>query len=164
MLIIIMGVVTYEYEVVSTLPPSRLFKAFLLDSDNFIPKVIPGAFKSIETIEGSGGPGTVKLITFGEGSQYKTAKHRVDEVDEANYTYKYSVIEGDALGDEIESISYVVKIAPGPDGGSVVKTVSTYHTKTEHHSITEEKIKEGKEKAKAIFHAVEAHLHANPHE
>ncbi|KAH6831873.1 hypothetical protein C2S53_012748 [Perilla frutescens var. hirtella] len=159
-----MGVVNYEYEVVSTLPPARLFKAFLLDSDNLIPKVIPGAFKSFETLEGTGGAGTIKLIHFGESSPFKYAKHRVDEVDEANFVYKYSVIEGDALGEELESISYVVKIVGGPDGGSVVKTSSTYHTKTDHHSITEEKIKEGKEKAKAVFHAVEAHLHANPHE
>ena len=88
----------------------------------------------------------------------------MDEVDEANFVYKYSVIEGDALGDELESISYVVKVTPGADGGSVVKTSSSYHTKTDNHSITEEKIKEGKEKAKGVFHAVEAHLNANPHE
>ncbi|KAG6431434.1 hypothetical protein SASPL_109513 [Salvia splendens] len=159
-----MGVVTYEYEVVSTISPSRLFKSFILDSDNLIPKVVPGAFKSFEILEGDGGVGTIKLITFGEGSQFKFAKHKVEEIDEANCTYKYSVIEGDALGEEIDSISYVVKVDAGPDGGSVVKTTSSYHTKTEHHSITEEKIKEGKEKAKAIFHAIEAHLHANPHE
>ncbi|KAL1548134.1 major allergen Pru ar 1-like [Salvia divinorum] len=159
-----MGVVTYEYEVVSTISPSRLFKSFILDSDNLIPKVVPGAFKSFEILEGDGGVGTIKLITFGEGSQFKFAKHKVEEIDEANCTYKYSVIEGDALGDEIESISYVVKVDAGPDGGSVVKTTSSYHTKTEHHSITVEKIKEGKEKAKAIFHAIEAHLHAHPHE
>ncbi|KAG6428343.1 hypothetical protein SASPL_112594 [Salvia splendens] len=159
-----MGVVTYEYEVVSTISPSRLFKSFILDSDNLIPKVVPGAFKSFEILEGDGGVGTIKLITFGEGSQFKFAKHKVEEIDEANCTYKYSVIEGDALGDEIDSISYVVKVDACPDGGSVVKTKSSYHTKTEHHSITEEKIKEGKEKAKAIFHAIEAHLHAHPHE
>ncbi|KAL1548135.1 major allergen Pru ar 1-like [Salvia divinorum] len=159
-----MGVVNFEYEVVSTIPQHKLFKAFLLDGDNLIPKVIPGAFKSFETLQGDGGAGTIKLITFGESSPFKFAKHRVDEVDEANFVYKYSVIEGDALGDELESISYVVKITPGADGGSVVKTSSSYHTKTDHHSITEEKIKEGKEKAKGVFHAVEAHLHANPHE
>ena len=65
--IIIMGIVTYEYEVVSTISPSRLFKSFILDSDNLIPKVVPGAFKSFEILEGDGGVGTIKLITFGEG-------------------------------------------------------------------------------------------------
>lgn len=100
---------------------------------------------------------------MGAGSQYKTAKHRIDEIDEPNYVFKYSVIEGDAL-EGIEYISYVVKIEEGHEGGSVVKTTSTYHTKGEEHHITQDKIKEGKEKAKALFHAIEAHLHANPHE
>lgn len=65
-----MGVVTYEYEVVSTISPSRLFKSFILDSDNLIPKVVPGAFKSFEILEGDGGVGTIKLITFGEGNYH----------------------------------------------------------------------------------------------
>lgn len=61
-----MGVVNFDYEVATTIPPSRLFKAFLLDGDNLIPKVIPGAFKSFETLQGDGGAGTIKLITFGD--------------------------------------------------------------------------------------------------
>ncbi|KAK4405508.1 UNVERIFIED_CONTAM: Major allergen Pru av 1 [Sesamum calycinum] len=158
-----MGVTTYEHEDVSSIPPHRLFKSLVLDSDNLIPKVLPQAIKSCETLEGNGGPGTVKLLTFGEGSQYKHAKHRIDEIDEENYVFKYTVLEGDAFGDKLESISNVVKIEAGPDGGSICKTISTYHTKGDHH-IAEDKIKEGKEKAKAIFKAIEAHLHAHPHE
>ena len=62
-----MGVFTYESEDASVIPPARLFKAFVLDSDNLIPKVVPQALKSTEIIEGNGGPGTIKKITFGEG-------------------------------------------------------------------------------------------------
>lgn len=65
-----MGVITYDQEVACSIPPTKLFKSFILDSDNLIPKVLPQAFKSIETLEGDGGPGTVKLITFGEGKNY----------------------------------------------------------------------------------------------
>ncbi|CAA0817540.1 MLP-like protein 423 [Striga hermonthica] len=158
-----MGVISYEHEECSKISPGRLFKSFILDAHNLIPKVLPGAFKSFEILEGDGGVGTIKLITFGEGSQFKSMKHRIDEIDEENYVFKYSVIEGDVLGDALESISYVVKVEAGPEGGSVCKTVSTYHTKKEDHHITEDLIKEGKEKAKAIFKAVEAHLHAHPH-
>lgn len=67
-----MGVVSYEYKVVSSIPPARLFKSFILDSDNLIPKVVPGAFKSIETLHGDGGAGTIKVITFGEGIKTST--------------------------------------------------------------------------------------------
>ena len=61
-----MAPLTCDYEVTSSVPAARLFKAFILD-DNLIPKVFPQAIKSVEIIEGDGGVGTIKLITFGEG-------------------------------------------------------------------------------------------------
>lgn len=62
-----MGAFTYEHEVTSSIPPARLFKAFILDGDNLVPKCLPQAVKSVETIQGDGGPGSIKLTTFGEG-------------------------------------------------------------------------------------------------
>jgi hypothetical protein len=62
-----MGVFTYEAETTSVIPPAKLFKAFVLDGDNLIPKVAPQAIKSIEIIEGNGGPGTIKKINLDEG-------------------------------------------------------------------------------------------------
>ncbi|KAK4425916.1 Major pollen allergen Bet v 1-M/N [Sesamum alatum] len=159
-----MGVLTFEDEVVCSIPPAKLFKALILDGDNLIPKLLPHAFKSFENLEGDGGPGTVKLVTFAEGSPYKTAKHRIDEIDEENHVFKYSVIGGEALGEDFESMTHVFKIEAGPDGGCVCKTSSTFHTKGDHDHVLEEKIKAGKERGKAIFKAVEAHLHAHPHE
>ncbi|KAK4586571.1 hypothetical protein RGQ29_023641 [Quercus rubra] len=156
-----MGVFTYENEISSTIPPARLFKAFVLDADNLIPKLAPHAIKSAEIIEGNGGPGTIKKITFGEGSQFKYVKHRIDEIDQANFTYCYSVIEGDIVNELLEKISYEIKIVASPDGGSVLKNTSKYHTKGEQE-IKEEKVKAGKEKAAGLFKAVEAYLLAHP--
>ena len=62
-----MGVFTYESENVSVVAPARLFKALILDSDNLIPKAAPQAVKSIETISGIGGPGSIKKVHLGEG-------------------------------------------------------------------------------------------------
>ena len=62
-----MGVFTHESQETSVIAPARLFKALFLDSDNLIQKVLPQAIKSTEIIEGNGGPGTIKKITFGEG-------------------------------------------------------------------------------------------------
>ncbi|KAL2463520.1 Major allergen Pru ar 1 [Forsythia ovata] len=73
----------------------------------------------------------------------------------------YSIIEGDALVDVLESINYHIKIVPTADGGSICKNRSIYNTKGDAQ-ITEEKIKEGKEKATGMFKAVEAYLQANP--
>ena len=62
-----MGVITYENEVTSSIPPAKMFKAAILYSDNLIPKVRPQAIKNVEIIQGEGGPGTIKKIHFGEG-------------------------------------------------------------------------------------------------
>ncbi|KAI8561742.1 hypothetical protein RHMOL_Rhmol04G0364700 [Rhododendron molle] len=158
--IIIMAPITYDTEVTSSIPPAKLFKAFVIDGDTLVPKVLPQAVKSVETLQGDGGPGTVRLITFGEGSKHKCVKHKVDAVDKENFTYSYSIIEGDAL-DGFESISYHIKFAPSPNGGSIYKTRSIYCPKGDN-KVTEEEIKSGKEKASIIFKAVEAYLLANP--
>ena len=48
-----------------------------------------------------------------------------------------------------------------PDGGSICKSTSKYHTKGDFE-ITEDQIKAGKEKAMGMFKAVEAYLLAHP--
>ena len=88
-------------------------------------------------------------------------KHRVDELDKENFAFKYTVFEGDVLGDVIEKTSYEVKIEASADGGSITKSKSTYYTKDDA-KITEEDIKSGKDKSAGVFKAIEAHLAANP--
>ena len=68
-----MGVFTYETEVTSFIPPAKMFKAFVLDVDllggplpNIVP--LPQVIKNVEILEGDGGPGTIKKITFGVGT------------------------------------------------------------------------------------------------
>ncbi|CAL8991322.1 unnamed protein product [Prunus brigantina] len=156
-----MGVFTYETEFTSVIPPEKLFKAFILDADNLIPKVAPTAVKGTEILEGDGGVGTIKKVTFGEGSQYGYVKHKVDGIDKDNLTYSYTLIEGDALSDVIEKIAYDIKLVASPNGGSIVKTISHYHTKGDVE-IKEEQVKAGKEKAAGLFKLVEAYLLANP--
>ncbi|XP_057772348.1 major allergen Pru ar 1-like [Salvia miltiorrhiza] len=156
-----MVAITYDMEILSSIPAAKMFKAVVLDADTLIPKIMPQAIKSVEILEGDGGVGTVKIIHFGDGSQFKSVKHRVEAIDKENLTHTYSIIEGDALSDVIESITYHIKIVPTEDGGSICKNRSIYNTKGDVE-ISEEKIKEGKEKAMAMFKAIEAYLHANP--
>lgn len=59
------------------------------------------------------------------GSQFKNMKQRIDGVDKENYTCNYTIIEGDALMDVLESISYNIKIEPYENGGSICKNTST---------------------------------------
>ncbi|XP_055822289.1 major allergen Pru ar 1-like [Solanum dulcamara] len=156
-----MGFIAYETKTISSIPPAKLFKASVLDADILIPKILPQAIKNVEILHGDGGAGTIKLITFGDGSQFKNMKQRVDGIDKENYTYKYTIIEGDVLMDVLESISYNIKIEPYENGGSICKNTSTYHTKGDVQ-IKEDDIKAGKEKAAGLFKAIEAYLLANP--
>jgi hypothetical protein len=157
-----MGVITYDMDVPCSVSAEKLFKAFILEGDSLIPKILPQAIKSIEILEGDGGAGSIKLLTFGESSQIKSVKQRVDGIDKENLTYSYSIIEGDILGDVIEAISYHIKIVPSEDGvGSICRNRSIYTCK-EGANVNEDDIKAGKEKASGLFKAVEAYLAANP--
>ncbi len=95
------------------------------------------------------------------GSQFKYGKHRIDEVDQENFTFGYTVIEGDALSDKLEKISNEIKIVAAPDGGSILKSTSKYYTNGDHE-IKEEQFKAGKENATGVFKAIESYLLANP--
>ncbi|PIN16964.1 hypothetical protein CDL12_10386 [Handroanthus impetiginosus] len=66
-----MGATTYDMEIPSSIHAAKMFKAIVLDADILVPRIIPQAVKNVRILEGDGGVGTVKLIHFGEGSQYK---------------------------------------------------------------------------------------------
>lgn len=63
-----MGVIVDEQVVTCSIPPARFFKAFFVDSNNLLPKILPTVFKNIEYTEGNGGPGSIKLLSFNEGT------------------------------------------------------------------------------------------------
>ncbi|XP_044484298.1 major allergen Pru ar 1-like [Mangifera indica] len=156
-----MGVLHHNSETTTAVAPSRMFQAFILDSHNLLPKLAPQSFKNIELIEGDGGVGSIKLINFPDGSYYKYMKHRIDVLDKENFVCKYTLIEGDSLGEKLESVVYEVKFEPSGNGGSICKVASEYHTKGDHE-IKEEVFKASQEKAAELYKVVEAHLLANP--
>ncbi|KAF2313854.1 hypothetical protein GH714_018337 [Hevea brasiliensis] len=157
-----MGVVTYELEVASPVPPAKLFKAFVLDSDNLIQKVIPKAISNVEILEGDGRPGTVrKSLSRKASSQFKYSKHKIEAIDKKNLKFSHSVIEGDMLMNVIEKITYYIKFQQSPDGGCICKESSNYHTIGDF-KLNKDQLKAGKEKALGMFKAVEAYLLANP--
>ncbi|KAA8548704.1 hypothetical protein F0562_000388 [Nyssa sinensis] len=156
-----MGVITFTDDQTSPISPARIFKATILDSHNLIPKLMPQAIKSIEIIQGDGGPGSIKQINFAEGGNFNYMKHRIDELNEKTYTYTYTLIEGDALMDKLEKICFEVKLERSPNGGTVSKMTSKYYTKDDF-VLTEEEIKAGKDKVLGMYKVVEAYLLQNP--
>lgn len=101
------------------------------------------------------------LSTIYAASHFKYVKHRIDELDIDNLVCKYTMIEGDPLGDKLESIAYEVKFEAASDGGCNCKMISNYNAIGDF-TIEEEEIKAGKDKALAIYKVVESHLLENP--
>ncbi|CAN0855628.1 Major allergen Pru ar 1 [Linum grandiflorum] len=156
-----MGVHTYSEDSVSAVAPSRLYKALIGDSQNLIPKLLPQLVKSIALLEGDGGVGSIRLIAFQDGLPMKNVKTRIDAMDDEKMSYTYSLVEGDQLNEKIESISYEVEFAPGPEGGSIGKMKANYVTKGDEPP-TEEEIKIGKQTSMSMYKVVEEYLQQNP--
>ncbi|XP_073037565.1 major allergen Pru ar 1-like [Primulina eburnea] len=137
-----MGVLTFTEEHASAVCPKRIFKASILDSSNLIPKLLPQVIKSMEFLQGNGGVGSIKQVNFAEGSDLKSLKYQIDELNEETYSYSYTVIEGDTLMDNLDKITHEIKLEAAPDG--------------------EKEIKAGKEKVLGVYKAVEVYLIQNP--
>ncbi|XP_057785623.1 major strawberry allergen Fra a 1.08-like [Salvia miltiorrhiza] len=157
-----MGVIVDEQVLTCSIPPARFFKAFIVDSHNLIPKILPTVFKSIEYTGGNGGPGSIKVLHFYDGDEVKSMKHKVEELDEANLVYKFSIIEGENMGTDFEAVSIVSKVEAGPDGGCTFRSINTYTTKGDNENVIQASIKKAKDGLAGFFQAVVGHLHANP--
>ncbi|XP_027355714.1 class 10 plant pathogenesis-related protein 2D-like [Abrus precatorius] len=155
-----MGVVTFQDEATSVVPPAKLYKALVKDADTLIPKAVE-AIKSVETVEGNGGPGTIKKLTFVEDGQTKYVLHKIEAIDEANLGYNYSIIGGVGLPETVEKISFEAKLVAGSNGGSIAKITVKYQTKGDTKP-SEEELKSGKAKGDALFKALEGYVLANP--
>ncbi|PPD81068.1 hypothetical protein GOBAR_DD21996 [Gossypium barbadense] len=170
-----MGGFTYESEVITSIPPPKMFKACILDGDNLIPKIVPQVFKSVEYIEGNGEPGSIRKVTFAQGKGMKrpflldsddgkggvpTPAHRsgVDEASSGGWRWDKTNDDGRGMGAALG----LARLEASPGGGSMCKTSSKYYTIGDIE-LKEEAIKAGKEKASGVlFKAIEAYLLANP--
>ncbi|XP_057809690.1 major strawberry allergen Fra a 1-2-like [Salvia miltiorrhiza] len=155
-----MGVTKITQEFASPVAPTRAFRALILESNTLMPKLLPQFIKSVDLLQGDGGVGSIEQVNFTESSHFKYMKNRIDELDKENFVCKYTMVEGDALADKIESIAYEIKFEKSDDG-CVCKMTSEYHT-FGGYEVKEEEVKAGKESAMAIYKVVEAYLLQNP--
>ncbi|KAJ0092032.1 hypothetical protein Patl1_24971 [Pistacia atlantica] len=162
-----MGVSTFTQEYKCPIAPPRMFKALVVDSNNLFPKLFPQIIKSVNVIQGDGGAaGSIEQVNFTEGNfsgtQFKYVKHRIDEIDEKNLVCKYTMIEGDALGDKLESIVYEVKFEADSDGGGCICKMTSHYHMVGEFEIRKEEIEAGKDKVAGIYKIVENYLLDNP--
>ncbi|EFJ08551.1 hypothetical protein SELMODRAFT_18100, partial [Selaginella moellendorffii] len=99
-------------------PASRMY-ATLRDVHNLLPKIVPDFIKSYELVEGDGGVGTIRKITFGPlvSKEPTVATEKVLAVDDAAKSVTYSLIEGD-LTKLYSQFVATTKYVDGADDGS----------------------------------------------
>ncbi|CAI8590178.1 unnamed protein product [Vicia faba] len=155
-----MGVFNFDDEKTSIVAPAILYKALVIDADTLTPKIIDDV-KSVEIVEGNGGAGTIKKVTFVEDGETKHVLHKVELVDVANFAYNHSIVGGAGLPDTVEKISFEAKLSAGPNGGSVGKLSVKYFTKGDD-APSEEQLKKDKAKGDGLFKALEDYCIAHP--
>ncbi|ONI27507.1 hypothetical protein PRUPE_1G090800 [Prunus persica] len=62
------------------------------------------------------------MISHSKSLRLHVVKHRIDGLDKDNFVYSYTLVEGDALSDKVEKISYEIKLVASADGGSIIKS------------------------------------------
>ncbi|KAL5063169.1 hypothetical protein RYX36_024906 [Vicia faba] len=107
------------------------FWSIIKESAAIFPKAFPNDYKSIEILEGDGkSVGSVRLITFGEGSPLvKIIKEKIDVVEDSERTLTYSVIDGDILK-YFKKFKGDISVTPKGDG-SLVKWSIEYEKNSE---------------------------------
>ncbi|GAA0185339.1 pathogenesis-related protein [Lithospermum erythrorhizon] len=155
-----MGVLEFKDTLTSQVPAAKLFKAWFVDINTLLPMVAPDQVKSVDLIEGNGGPGSIKQVNFTEAVPIKYVKYKIDALDEKKLTYADTVIEGGELSDKVEKVTHEIKFIATSYGGSFVNSVTKFYTK-EGASLTEDELKASKDGAFGLIKAVEAHLLAN---
>ncbi|KAL1819446.1 hypothetical protein ACET3Z_014315 [Daucus carota] len=156
-----MGFASHTYEYTSPIAASRIFKASILDSHNLIPKLLPQGIQSIKLIQGNGGAGSIKQVNFIDGRNFSSLKYHIDELSEDDYTYNYTLLEGDALVKNLEKITYEVKFESMPNGGTISKVTRKYYT-IGNFKLKDEDIKAGKDKVLLMYKVIEAYLLQDP--
>ncbi|RYR76439.1 hypothetical protein Ahy_A01g001027 [Arachis hypogaea] len=115
-----MAVFTFEDEITSTVPPAKLYNA-LKDADSITPKIIDDV-KSVEIVEGNGGPGTIKKLTIVEGGETKFILHKVEAIDEAKL---YNAMkDADSITPKIIDDVKSVEIVEGNGGPGTIKKLN----------------------------------------
>ncbi|KAF5820519.1 putative Bet v I/Major latex protein [Helianthus annuus] len=152
-----MDAVYAEVEITSSLSAPKLFKVYT-DFDIIAPKINPESYKTINVIKGDGGVGSIKSMTYNDGT---SSKHTVDDIDTSNFILSWTFFEGDALMGIINTTTYHMKFIPSPNGGSVFKQTFLIRYKGDAKQM-DDVIKIIKESITNTFKKMESYAIAHP--
>lgn len=95
------------------------------------------------------------------GGPFKQAKQRVDALDEANFTIKYTTYEGDGVLKSVQKSVQDVRIVDSGNGRSIFKVVAEVNVHDDN-LVKGGHLEEAQETELGVLKLLEAHLHANP--
>ncbi|KAL4583637.1 hypothetical protein LXL04_008218 [Taraxacum kok-saghyz] len=124
--------------------------------DTIAPKVEPEIYKSNNIIQGNGDGGTIKSITYTDGAPFTSSKHKVDTIDTNNFSYSYTIFEGDVLMGIIDSATHHIKFVPSNDGGSIYKHIVVFNFKGDN-KLPKDNINLRKDALKKSFKGFESY-------
>nr|XP_043638986.1 MLP-like protein 423 [Erigeron canadensis] len=103
----------------------------ILESTDIFPKVCPDLYKSVQVLEGDGkSVGSIRLVNFAEGSPIvKSAKEKIEELDEGKKKVAYSVVDGDMM-QYYKSFKASLEVIPEGEG-SIVKWACEFEKASE---------------------------------
>ncbi|KAL4308460.1 hypothetical protein GQ457_01G030190 [Hibiscus cannabinus] len=110
-----MGVVTREMEITSPLPQPSYSRPLLLILTPFSPRPSPTRSRPSSSSKAMAASEVSRRL----GLNY--LKHRVDELDQDNLSYAYTVFEGEILKNIYERIRFETKFVAVPSGGTILR-------------------------------------------
>ncbi|OWM88120.1 major strawberry allergen Fra a 1.06-like [Punica granatum] len=140
----------------------RVFKGLVIDAHNLIPELAPHIMKSIKTVHGDGGPGTIRECTYNEESGYSglTSTLRIDILDAENFVYRHTIIKGVVYG-RMHSVVHEMKFESLGHDKCICKVSTEYHLK-EGITFPEEDVLKGGRLVMGLCKTIVDYLVANP--
>ncbi|KAF7813531.1 stress-induced protein SAM22-like [Senna tora] len=147
-----LNVITVEKEYTLAVPRAKLFK-FLTNDLHQPPTPSSNAIHSVQHF------GDHKKININvSGGETHSVLGKLEEIDEANFGYKYSVVEAKDFPDKVEKTTHNVKLLEGPNGGTIAKDTVSYFYKGD---VPPTDFKAAQDKVHGILKHLDAHLMAN---
>ncbi|KAH0470838.1 hypothetical protein IEQ34_000561 [Dendrobium chrysotoxum] len=140
----------------------RLWRARIIDGYNLLPKLLPDFISNAEIIEGDGGIGTVKKLSFTKDiNGHGFVIDKITALDSDCYLIKDTVINGGIIGPRLISYSFEHKFEKISDHSTLVKLTVEYESSDEYPlSVEEQNLLIVR--MTGIMKAIEGYLHTHP--
>ncbi|WCJ23398.1 Major strawberry allergen Fra a 1-A [Euphorbia peplus] len=153
-----MSVVTIEREFTFSAPKTTIFKLFAHENHSRVPKTTPHV--KCEVIEGN--EGTVKKANIGKpDNDLKHIKTKDEVTDKDNYTYSFTIVEGEPWSNSLEKVNVEIKVESSSNGGSILKNKSKYIPKP-NCTLDEAKLNAITESIMDLYKHIDEQIQANP--